>query len=488
MKKVLIRVFSAILLVVCIVGLIFGGRDMRSALDAKTYWEDVKADALANFDTADDGIAQLAENNQAYVDGTDLLVSVLEQLKDGQKKLYYGQAALNEGQAQLAANKQAYEEGKAKLAKVQPIYDACMGHYNAYLAKQAEYDHAVESGNKLLAAALWPQVTAMKATYEASLGGMSMGYIINEYNAGQALINQYEEGQRTAADAAYQISEGGKTYEKGTKGVEDAKVKLGEYEAGQAQLAEGMDQILAQETYLDDDGEPIVTKISDRFDKDWTYYDTDENGNIILRNDAKFVNLDKASELVLAGRAFVDDTEAAVTHELTGRILSDLMLIAGSVIGLVAAVLGLCALGLGTGICSVITAVLAAAGLVVAVAVNGNSYPLSAIAECTAGAAVRVLLGLLLVAAILTAVFGFLAGRKAPKAKEEKPAEEVKAEEPKDEALLIARAEADKAQAEAEKAKAEAEKAKADAERVKAELELARLKAAAPAAEEPATV
>lgn len=69
MKKVLLRIFSAILALVCLVGAWACGVSVKDELDCKEVWEEIGEEALANFDLMDAGIAELAANSDVYADG-----------------------------------------------------------------------------------------------------------------------------------------------------------------------------------------------------------------------------------------------------------------------------------------------------------------------------------------------------------------------------------------------------------------------------------
>lgn len=69
MKKVLLRIFSAILALVCLFGAWACGVSVKDELDCKEIWKEIREEALANFDLMDAGIAELAANSDVYADG-----------------------------------------------------------------------------------------------------------------------------------------------------------------------------------------------------------------------------------------------------------------------------------------------------------------------------------------------------------------------------------------------------------------------------------
>lgn len=574
MKKVLIRILCAALMVMSITGLVFGGMNIRSILDTKNFWEEVKAEALENFDAADAGIAQLKENESKYTEGVETAEAGKAALnaggaelaqkqplfneseaalaqghatyeqkyaeyEAGLQKLEEGRATLAAGEQMLAENKQAYEEGKAKLARVEPLYNICMGHKNAYDAKLAEYNAALEEGDTVKANALKIQVDIMRSTYEAGVEGLTMQDIVNQYNEGLAQIQAYEEGMRTvekgradiaageaaAAEAKKQLdaakatlaekdalleeargklNDGISRYESGKRSLNEGLKQLSVFEGGQAQIAEGLNTIIGTDTYYNKMGEPIVQSIAHRLGANYNFYKLDENGEILILNDQQAVDLDKAAEVVQTGRAFVADTEIAVTHECMGRAYATILLLIASLIGLAASIIGLAGKFKGAGITAAIGAVLALAGLGVELSMNPYGYPLSQLAQCPNPNLTKTGIIMLLAAAVLCAVTALIYGKKTPapeletiaaepvaervpeaseltsavtEVKTSEPVAEVKVYEPlsatppeeESHALKLAKIEL-------EKARAEAEKAKALAEHAKAELELYRLK------------
>ena len=109
MKKVLLRIFSAILALVCLVGAWACGVSVKDELDCKEIWEEIREEALANFDLMDAGIAELAANSDVYADGVGTYRDGLGTYNAGRAELAAGKAKLEEGQA-------AYDANSAKLS------------------------------------------------------------------------------------------------------------------------------------------------------------------------------------------------------------------------------------------------------------------------------------------------------------------------------------------------------------------------------------
>lgn len=285
MKKVLLRIFSAILAVVCLFGAWACGVSVKDELDCKEFWEDTKAEALANFDLMDAGILELMANSDIYADGVNTYRAGLgtynagkatldagkakldagqaaydanaaklaeahkaydegvAAIEAGKKELEQGKKELEEGKATLAANKEAYEEGKAQLAKVQPIYAVVKPLHNQYVNLQNQYDKAVAEGDNDRAAILAVEVAAAKRIFEAELAGTgySMDSLVAEYEAGQAKIAEYEAGQKKVAEGEKKIAEAEATIAAGEKKLAESKIALDENDAKLAAAKKDLD-------------------------------------------------------------------------------------------------------------------------------------------------------------------------------------------------------------------------------------------------------
>ena len=97
-------------------------------------------------------------------------------------------------------------------------------------------------------------------------------------------------------------------------------------------------------------------------------------------NGERHLDLDKAAQVVRAGRDFLADTSDVVTQELTGRIISLVAIAVACIAGLVAGILGLVGLRLGAMIPAILsaTAGLAASALIL---VDGMENPMSVISR-----------------------------------------------------------------------------------------------------------
>ena len=409
----------------------------------------------------DANAAKLAEAHKQYEEGQRTLEQGKAELAQGKAELEQGKAEVEAGKAQLEANRAAYEEGKAQLERVAPIYYAAKPYYDACMALKAEYDQAVADGDMVKAAILQEKVTEQQILLNASLGGYSINTIITEYEAGQTKIAEYEAGQakvaagekaiaegekkiaeaeqtiaageaklaaskavldendRKLAEAKSELDKGYANYASGKAQLENGAADLAEglkqlnvYEGGQQQVAEGLDLVIATDTYYNKKGDALVESIADRLGADFSYWKTDADGYPLVLNDTLALDLDKALRVCKTGRDFVDDTTEAVTKELTSRIIHTAALLLASLVGLAAGIVGVFALALGSAITSSVCAFLAIVGITAGFILGGFQCPLSRIAGSSVPGIICGMLIALACAAIAHTVIGYICAAK----------------------------------------------------------------------------
>lgn len=301
---------------------------------------------------------------------------IVSEYEAGQAKVAAGEAELAAGKEQVAAGEKQVAEGEATIA--------------AGEKKIADSEKQLADAKKVL--------DANDAKLADANKELQNGYA--DYNSGKAEL---------AAGAA-DLANGKKDLEDGAKKLADGLTKLGEYEGGVEQVVEGLDLVLATETYCDTKGEALLPSIAERLGEDFTYWKLNEKKEIVTMDGKQYLDLSKAMQVVDAGRAFLDDTTQLVTKELTGRLVVIIALMAASVIGIVAAVLGFFGLKAGW-ILGIVSAAVAAAGIVISL-VNGIECPLSVIAGSTK---VSYVIEMALIAALSVAltVVGFAAKKNA---------------------------------------------------------------------------
>lgn len=261
MKRVLLMVFSIILILACIFGLFACVAGVRDVLNIQDYKKADAAYARENLETAKAGIDQLKENEETYLTGVGTYTDGLSQyakgkndyaagqatLAAGEKTLAEGYAAyeagkktLAEGQAKIDANTQAYNEGKEKLAKIEPLLpylnqyvqfrDGTIANLPGFNTAQAWFVSVVRP----LASRLGLDIPADVTDFPA--------YVNQMVADGKAQLKEYEDGLA-------QLEEGKKQLAAAEKELAAGEEKLA---AGRQELAEGAAKLVAAEGQLAD--------------------------------------------------------------------------------------------------------------------------------------------------------------------------------------------------------------------------------------------
>lgn len=261
------------------------------------------------------------------------------------------------------------------LAQLEPMLKEYEGVYTEGMKELEANRPAYEAGKAALPAAE-KKLTAAKAALDA-------GYA--EYNAGKAKLDdgavQLAAGRAQLQEAEKTIAEGKTALADAEKQLEDGKAKLQEFEDGRDQICAGLETLKATETYAG------LQSIADRLGADFDY----------MKNEFD-LDIDQGMAALAAAREFSADNGAAVTRELTTRAVAGVLAIAGSVLALLAGILGLTGKVKGSGVLAVISAIGAAAAIVAAVMAGSE---LSAVAGSTtaflalAGGAVVAVLALI---------------------------------------------------------------------------------------------
>ncbi len=275
MKRVLLMVFSIILILACIFGLFACVAGVRDVLNIQEYKTADAAFARENLKTAQAGVDQLKENEETYITGVGTYTDGLAQYAQGQsdyaagqqtlaagektladgyaayaagkKQLEEGKAAYEAGKKQIEENTQAYNEGKEKLAKIEPL----LPYLNQYvqfrdgtIAKLPGFDTAQSwfvSVVRPLASRLGLDIPEDATDFPA--------YINQMVADGKAQLKQYEDGVAQLAEAEKTIAEGEAKLAAAEQELAAGEQKLA---AGRQDLADGAAKLAAAETQLED--------------------------------------------------------------------------------------------------------------------------------------------------------------------------------------------------------------------------------------------
>ena len=226
----------------------------------------------------------------------------------------------------------------------------------------------------------------------------------SDYAAGRQQLAsgeaQYADGQKKLADAEVQLTDGKKQLDDAEvqladaeKQLADGKAQLQQFEDGRDQLIDGLNTVIGTEP---DNG---LVSIADRLGEGFSF----------MKNDTD-VDFDAAKQVVEAGRAYSSDSGDLISKEVWTRVAGAALALLGSLIALVSGFLGLGSKFKGSGIGSIISAVLGGAGLA-ALLIAGSHY-----SEQSGASAVTLVLiaaGVLAVAALVNGIAALGASKKA---------------------------------------------------------------------------
>ncbi len=466
MKRVLLMVFSIVLILACIFSLFACVAGVRDVLNIKEYKTSDAEFARESLATARDGIAQLKENEEAYLTGvgtyTDGLAQYVQGKSDyaagqqtlaagektladgyaayaaGKKQLEEGKAAYEAGKKQIEENTQAYNEGKEKLAKIEPLLpylnqyvafrDGTIGNLPGFDTAQAWFVAVVRPMAKNLGLDIPADVTDFPA------------YINQMVADGKAQLKQYEDGVAQLAEAEKTIAAGEAQLaaaekelaageEKLASGrqdlaagaaklaaaetqLEDGKAQLSVFEQGEIALAEGgmalcegmplcfsyfngrqtvksLPEYLAGQFGVEIPDNLVVVKNGIASLNTEAYeefcitvlsamYKVDENGEVVVKNGFKMLDLDKCSTLCDMAEQYLQDQEADITQEVMARVAIYAALALAAVLGIIAGIRGIVAAAKGsrkTGkVLGIISAALALAAVITGICTHFGDY------------------------------------------------------------------------------------------------------------------
>lgn len=344
MKRVFLIACSICLVIAALFGMFTGVAGLQDAKNLQDYKTEDSEDGLAAVDTLLDGISQLRENEDAYNEGVGTYEAGLISYSEGKSTLnagyqayYEGKKTLEEGKAQYEAGKKqieentaAYNEGKETLAKIEPLMpyldqyvkfrDGTVGNLPGFSSAQAWFVTVVRPVAERAGLDIPADVTDFPA------------YIQNMVAEGKAQLKAYEdgleqlrqaekdiaEGEAKLAAAEKQLAQGEKDLAAGGQKLSDGKAQLAEFENGSAQIAAGLELLLSEGenttgVYYYDEGSsteiacPSIKDIlQERYGEDWTYWLTDENGEIVVKNGCQYLDLDACEQAAIAAQDYIN--------------------------------------------------------------------------------------------------------------------------------------------------------------------------------------
>lgn len=113
---------SILLIAAALFGFYGGAVNLNDVLACKDYWEKAGEESTANMNKLEDGLNQLKENEQAYLDGKDQVAEGEQTLVEGEKTLADGEAQYEQGLADYKAAPAKLADGEAQLAAGEDSY------------------------------------------------------------------------------------------------------------------------------------------------------------------------------------------------------------------------------------------------------------------------------------------------------------------------------------------------------------------------------
>ena len=356
-----------------------------------------------------EGQLKLNQGYADYAAGQQQLAEGKQTLDDGEAQYAAALQQYNEGVAMIQANTERYNEGKAQLAQIEPLMPYVNAYVNfrngvvdslpgwgqqVFYNAQAWFASIVVPLAANLGISLGSNVTdfpaavqqmvadgkaqlkeyedglamleAAKPQLEAARAQLDAGHVT--YNEGVAALNdgaaQLAAGEQAKAEGMVQLADG-------EKQLADGKSQLDLFESSEDALIAGALMLINQPAYRtgdvgaiqfttsESDGKAVCRSVAemltdeeyigDSFDinnPEDSLWQKDENGNFIVLNDHKLIDLDACEKVAKAGQDYIEKEQgAAVEGELIGRIITYALLALASVFGIIAGLFGLLSAG-----------------------------------------------------------------------------------------------------------------------------------------------
>ena len=381
------------------------------------------------------GQLELNKGYADYANGQQQLAAGKQQLDAGEAEYAAGLKEYNEGVALIEANTERYNEGKAQLAQIEPLMpyvDAYVNFRNgvvdslpgfgqtmfhnaqAWFAQivmplAANLGLSLPSDVTDLPAAVQQMVADGKAQlkeYEDGLAKLEAGK--KQLEAGRAQLDaghaeynngvaQLNDGAAKLAAGEQQLADGKAQLADGEKQLAEGKSQLDLFESSEDALVEGAMLLIEQYSYRDADvgavawnatetkGKEVCPSIAKMLSEEKYFgskfdinnpedvlWQKDENGNFIIVNDHKLIDLDAVEKVADAGKDYISVRHTnAVKAEVLSRFVTYGLLALASVFGILAGLFGLLsALSVSKGklgaakVCGWIAAIAAIAGTI----------------------------------------------------------------------------------------------------------------------------
>ncbi len=123
---------SILLIVAALFGFYGGAVNLQDVLACMKYWEKEGEKSTADMNKLEDGLKQLQDNEQAYLDGQVQLADGEKALADAEIQLADGRATLAEGEAAYAAAPGQLAEGRESLNDLEKLISGLNKAYKSF--------------------------------------------------------------------------------------------------------------------------------------------------------------------------------------------------------------------------------------------------------------------------------------------------------------------------------------------------------------------
>ena len=141
---------SILLVAAALFGFYGSAVSLNDVLACKDYWEKAGEESTANMNKLEDGLNQLKENEQAYLDGIDQVADGEKALADGEAQYAQGLADYAAAPGKLAAGEKKLAAGKTKLSNGYSQYKQGKKDLAAGKKAVAEGQEQLDSLNTLI--------------------------------------------------------------------------------------------------------------------------------------------------------------------------------------------------------------------------------------------------------------------------------------------------------------------------------------------------
>ena len=141
---------SILLIAAALFGFYGSAVNLNDILACKDYWEKAGEESTANMNKLEDGLNQLKENEQAYLDGKDQVADGEKALADGEKQYAQGLADYEAAPGKLADAEKQIAAGEAALAEGQEAINGLTKLINGIKKIRSGYNNDWRPGYEAL--------------------------------------------------------------------------------------------------------------------------------------------------------------------------------------------------------------------------------------------------------------------------------------------------------------------------------------------------